>query len=161
MENYLVYVFYNSPNHQLQNMTFPTHLLCNPAGNSRPEWRPSSPWCCQLHMPFVHPPWHPLQQSSYSPATFNEDVDSFQQAPLSQGYRCSLWNPVHHVGEQISGKSGRFFSGLHVGMANIDKLKTTSCMTEPSLFFQHLKLDYFFQRVEKLYYCHEFIFTKD
>lgn len=112
-------------------------------------------------MPFVHPPWHPPQQSSYSPATFNEDVDSFQQAPLSQGYRCSLWNPIHHEGEQISGKSGRFFSGLHVGMANIDKLKTTSCMTEPILSFQHLKLDYFFQRVENLYFCHELIFTKD
>lgn len=95
-----------------QTMTFPTHfshICCSiPPAISRPEWRPSSPSCCQLHMPFVHPPWHPPQQSSCSPATFNEDVDSCQQTP--QGYRCSLWNPIHHVGEQISGKSGRFFS---------------------------------------------------
>ncbi len=49
-------------------MTFPTSC-CSIPGNSRPEWRPSSPSCCQLHMPFVHPPWHPPQQSSYSPAT--------------------------------------------------------------------------------------------
>ena len=85
-------------------------------------------------------------------------VDSFQQAPLSPGYRCSLWNPIHNVGEQISGKSGR----LHVRMANIDKLKNHKLHDPANSISSTFEAGLFFSESGKfvLLPC-VFIFKKD